>query len=96
MEINFFLLHCTRDIRDARGECRAWSLNNHVRTIEWPLTMLRMQTEFLLWRPIGSIFGAKRAPVESNQTFMLNHETIRMESANKRAGSQRQPPFRRR
>jgi len=27
------------------------------------------------------------SPGESNQTFMLNHETIRMESANKRAGS---------
>jgi len=28
----------------------------------------------------------------SNQTFMLNHETIRTESANKRAGSPISPP----
>ncbi|EGI57272.1 hypothetical protein G5I_14742 [Acromyrmex echinatior] len=32
------------------------------------------------------------SPGESNQTFMLNHETIRMESANKRAGSPISPP----
>lgn len=35
-----------------------------------------------------SSFGLlnSNSPGESNQTFMLNHETIRMESANKRAG----------
>lgn len=31
--------------------------------------------------------SSPNSPGESNQTFMLNHETIRTESANKRAGS---------
>jgi len=37
--------------------------------------------------------SSPNSPGESNQTFMLNHETIRMESANKRAGSPISPPL---
>lgn len=42
-----------------------------------------------------SSFGLlnSNSPGESNQTFMLNHETIRMESANKRAGCPISPPL---
>lgn len=36
--------------------------------------------------------SSPNSPGESNQTFMLNHETIRTESANKRAGSPISPP----
>lgn len=57
------------------------------RALDW-MTVCASRKQNSSFGPLGS-----NSPGESNQTFMLNHETIRMESANKRAGSPISPPL---
>ncbi|KYQ46477.1 hypothetical protein ALC60_14574 [Trachymyrmex zeteki] len=72
---------------------------NHVRDLEEGRLVVK-QLRPLDWMAIdgasckqnSSNPSGPNSPGESNQTFMLNHETIRMESANKRAGSPISPP----
>lgn len=77
------------DVDSDRSYARPANLEEHDRPVVKQSRALDWMAIDGALRKQDSSFGPSALNLlgESNQTFMLNHETIRMESANKRAGS---------
>lgn len=70
-----YLIHALYNVEEGR------SIIKQSRALDWIAAVCASCKQDFSFGPLNS-----NSPGESNQTFMLNHETIRMESANKRAG----------